>query len=254
MLGCTTPFSKFYFDQTGGRDITKDQKVIITNDEPKLFHGNDPEKDALSMMANGYVMVGYSSFNAANVNVNGAIAQAKKVHASVVLIYSKYANTVSGLLPLIIPDNETSTTSLYGNVYGSGGGWANYSGTATTTTYGSKATYIPYSVNRFDYLATYWVKQKRPILGVWVKDLPPEIRSEIGSNKGVLVTVVVKNSPAFQSDILKGDILKRIDDTEIYNTESFTNTIRKHEGQKVIITVYRNGKLIRKEVQLNRGS
>ena len=251
--GCATPYSKFYVDLTRGADITTNPKVVLTSEEPKLFNGNDPEKDALSMMENGYLMVGYSSFNAANVDLNGAIAQAKKVHASVILVYSKYTNTVSGVMPFTLPDTKTSTTSLYGNVYGSGGDWASYSGMATTTTYSSKTTYIPYSVNRFDYLATYWVKQKPLILGVRVKELPPEIRSEIQSNKGVLVTVVVKGSPAFRSDILKGDVIKRIGDTEIYDVESLMSTVPKYEGQKVVITIYRNGKLLNKEVQLNKG-
>lgn len=252
--GCAAPYSKFYFDQTGGADLTKDNKVIITNEEPKLYRGSDQEKDALAMSENGYVMVGYSSFNAGNVDENGAITQAKKVHASVVLVYSEYTNTVSGVMPLTLPDTQTSTTSLYGNAYGSGGGWANYSGTATTTTYGSKTTYIPYSVNRSDYLATYWVKLKPLMLGVQVQDLTPEIRSELQSNKGVVVAVVIKGSPAFKADILKGDVIRSIGDTEIYDTQSFSDSVSKYQGQKAVLTIYRNGKELRKEVQLNSGS
>lgn len=254
MQGCAAPYSKFYFDQTGGADLTKDQKSIITQEEPKLFRGSDKEKDALAMSENGYVLVGYSSFNAGNVDENGAIAQAKKVHASVVLVYSAYTNTVSGAMPLTLPDTQTSTTSLYGNAYGSGGGWANYSGTATTTTHGSKTTYIPYSVNRSDYLATYWAKLKPLVLGVQVQDLTPEIRTELQSNKGVVVSVVVKGSPAFQVDILKGDVIKSIDDTEIYDAQSFAGSVSKHQGQKTVLTIYRNGQEIRKEVQLNSGN
>lgn len=203
------------------------------------------------MMENGYAMVGYSSFNAGNVDEKGALLQAKKVNASTVIIYSKYTNTVSSVMPLTLPNTQTSTTSLYGNAYGSGG-YANYSGTATTTTYGSKTTYIPYSVNRSDYMATYWVKIKPLVLGVQVMDLTPELRNEIQSNKGVLVSVVVKGSPAFYSDILKGDILKKVGDTDIYDAKEFANAVSKHIGQKVMFTIYRNGTTIEKEVQLNK--
>lgn len=249
--GCATPYSQFYFSRTGGMDITKDPTVIVTNEEPKLFRGSDKKKDVLAMRENGYKMVGYSSFNASNVDQNGAIAQAKKVHASVVLIYSQYRNTVSGVMPLTLPDIQTSTTSLYGNAYHSGGGSANYSGSATTTTYGSKTTYIPYSVNRYNYLATYWVKRKFR-LGVFVIDLTPEIKKEVQSNKGALVIAVVKGSPAFQSDILEGDVLKSIDHTEIYDARGLSNIVAKYEGQNVVITIYRSGKLLRKEVQLKK--
>jgi len=96
---------------------------------------------------------------------------------------------------------------LYGSAYGYGG-YASYSGTAYTTTYGSKTTYIPYTVHRSDYLATYWIKMKPPIFGTHIKDLTPEIRQQIGSNKGMLVYAVIKGSPAFEADILKGDVLK----------------------------------------------
>ncbi len=47
------------------------------------------------MMEDGYFMVGYSSFNGGNVDINGSLTQAKRVHASVVIVYSKYTNTVS---------------------------------------------------------------------------------------------------------------------------------------------------------------
>lgn len=42
--GCAAPYSKFYYDQTGGADITTDPKIIISKNEPKLFRGADQEK------------------------------------------------------------------------------------------------------------------------------------------------------------------------------------------------------------------
>jgi len=248
--GCAAPFSKFYYDQTRGADISTNPKFIISNEEPQIFRGKDPEKDAQSMVENGYSMVGYSSFNAGNVNEKGAITQAKKVHASTVIIYSKYTNTVSGVVPLTLPNTQTSNTSLSGNVYDSSG-YASYSGNATTTTYGSQTTYIPYSVNRSDYFATYWVKLKPLVLGVAVNDLTNELRQEIQSNKGVIVAAVMKGSPAFKADIIKGDILKRIENTEIYDAASFSSVVEQFAGKKVKLIIYRNGNEIKKSISLN---
>jgi hypothetical protein len=262
LFGCATPFAQFYYDQTGGIDITKISTVIISTDNPKLFRGNDPDKDSQQMLEDGYTLLGYSSFNAGNVNEDGAINQAKDIHASVVVLYSKYTNTLSGSMPLTLPDNKTSTTygsgNVYssGNVYGYGGsayysGSSNYSGSSTTTTYGSKTTYIPYNVNRYDYLATYWIKIKSPIFGVHTEDLSTELRQKIGSNKGVIVNAVIKNSPAFQADILKGDILKRIEDVEIYDVKSFHDATDKYAGKKVHVIFFRDGNEINKEIELN---
>jgi hypothetical protein len=58
LQGCATPFSDFYFDKTGGVDITTDPKFIISNENPKIFRGNDEKKDSLAMAENGYVLVG----------------------------------------------------------------------------------------------------------------------------------------------------------------------------------------------------
>jgi len=260
--GCVAPFSKFYNDQTGGVDITAIPTVVLSGGEPKLFRGNKEEDDSLKMLEDGYAMIGYSSFNAGNVDENGAISQAKKVHASVVIIYSKYTNTVSGTMPLTLPDTQTSTTYGSGNVYGSGNiygaggsayysGNANYSGSSTTTIYGSKTTYIPYSVRRNDYLATYWVKLKPPTFGTHIKDLTTELRQEIGSNKGMLITAVIKDSPAFYADIFRGDVLRKIGNIEIYSSENFQEALKKYQGKSINVLIYRNGKEISKEVRLN---
>jgi hypothetical protein len=249
--GCASPFAQFYFDKTGGLDITKKPYVILSNDTPKIFRGSDLNIDYQRMLEDGYGLVGYSSFNAGNVNENDAISQAKKVHASVVLIYSRYTNTVSGVVPLTLPDTQTSSTNVYGNVYGPGGS-GSFSGRANTTTYGTRTTYMPYSVNRSDYFASYWIKMKTPILGVVAAELTPELRQKIGSNKGVLVIAVMKNSPAFMADILKGDILKKIEDTEIIDPKSFSETVHLFEGKKVNILIIRDDKEIPKEVMFNK--
>ncbi len=70
-----------------GVALTKLPIVIISADAPKLFRGNDLEVDCQQMLEDGYDLVGYSSFNAANVGERGALNQAKKVHASVVILY-----------------------------------------------------------------------------------------------------------------------------------------------------------------------
>lgn len=183
--------------------------------------------------------------------MDNALTQAKAVQAELVLVYSKYTGTRSGVMPLTLPDTQTSTTTLSGSAYGSGG-YGSFYGTANTTTYGSKTMYMPYSVDRYDCLATYWIKMKPPIFGVYVRDLTPEIRQSIGSNKGLLVNAVVKNSPAFRADILKGDILRKIGDVELYDPASFREIVAKFAGQKVMVDILRDGKELQKEIQLEQ--
>lgn len=250
---CTqNPFSQFYQDQTGGIDVTTIESVILPdpNQKPTLYNSNDPEIDRIKMLEDGYAMVGHSSFNAGNVNENDVFTQANKVHAAVIVLYSEYTNTASGSVPLTLPDNQTSTTNVYGSV-NSSGGYGTYSGTGTTTTYGTKTTYIPYNVRRYDYGATYWIKIKGTTLGTFVVDMDADTRAKIESNQGVLIDAVVKKSPAYKADIFRGDILKSIGSIDIYSAEDFQAALKTYAGQSVTVVIYRSGEKVEKKITLN---
>ncbi len=247
ITGCTSPYSKFYVDTTNGIDITK--KIIITQNV-EVRRGANFHSDARSMKENGYNIVGYSSFNASNVSDDGAIKKAKEVHASVVILYSQYTDTQSGYTPLTLPSTTTASTVLNGNVYNQRMGVTSYSGVANTTYNGSNTTYVPYSIANYDYGASFWVKIKPPILGVFPKDLTPEMHKKRGNNKGLLVDVVIKDSPAFYSDILTGDIIETMGNDVIYDENSFYNLMAKYAGKEVEILITRDDKEIHKSIKL----
>lgn len=248
----SNPFSKFYSDLTNGEDLTKFNHLILLEkgQKPLLYKGADKDEDRIKMLENNYTMIGYSSFNAGNVDENGVYSQAKKVHATAIVLYSQYTNTVSGSMPLTLPNTQSSNTNISGNVYGSGG-YANYSGYANTTTYGTKTTYIPYNVRRYDYGATYWVKRKSITFGIVPVDLDADLRAKIQSNKGMLIEAVIKNSPAFRADIFRGDILKSIGTIDIYERSNLEEALNKYIGTMAKVIILRNGKLIEKEVIFN---
>lgn len=247
--GCANPFATYYTDMTGGMDITQSDRVILSGQPPTAYRGTDVEADTRTMRANGYGLVGYSHFNAPSVMESQMMAQATAVNAEVVVHYSEYTNTVSGSIPLTTPKTETSTSNIQGSAYGSGG-YTNFSGTATTTTNTTQTTYIPYNTRRYDFMATYWVKMKPPSLGLYVEDLLPETRRAIGSNKGVFITTVVNDSPAFMADILAGDIVKAINGNEVIDSEDFMELISLFRGQQVSIDVLRGDETVTKDVQL----
>ncbi|MFZ0033371.1 MAG: PDZ domain-containing protein [Sedimentisphaerales bacterium] len=245
--GCN-PYSQFYQDCTRGKDILWDEsRVIISTDEPKLRQGFDPEADAKHMVENGYCLIGQSCFNAGEISRDAAVEQAKKVHADTVIVYSQYTNTISGSMPSTMPNTQTSYHS--GSIYGSGGGFANYSGSSTT--YGTQTTYMPYSIRRYDYYASFWVKVKPGRLGIFLDNLTDELRKKIESNKGIYVVAVVKGSPAFNNDILTGDIIRKINDIEVIDTMHVNNILREYKEKEIKLEIFRDGKTITKQIQLN---
>lgn len=205
VTACTTNgYKNFYRDQTGGVPLNQ-LPVIIPTGEPRLVSGSLLDKDIETMQEEGFYLLGYSSFNGPIQDSRDALDFAKTIRAEVVIVYSTYRNSVTSALPVSTPTTHTSYTYPYG----------------TTTTYGTQTSYVPYTVERYDQSATYWVSGKPSIFGLIVKDLSDEKKQEIESNRGVEVDVVIKGSPAFNSDFLKGDVIKSLNGSEIPDMSAY---------------------------------
>lgn len=251
LVGCASnPYKEFYNDNTEGKELNT-LNVIVTGLEPKVISGNNPDEDYKKMIEDGFAMIGYSSFTAGGIDQNDAVKFARDLKADIVIIYSKFLNTVSGSMPISTPTTQTTYSTANATAYGSNGTYANAYGSGTSTTYGNQTNYVPFSVNRYNHGAQYWIKAKPPIFGVTYKDLSEEKRQEISSNKGVEIEIVIKNSPAFIADFLVGDIIKKMNDIEINQKEDFSNAITTLAGQKVSVELLRNGKNIKKTVTMN---
>ena len=252
-IGCKNPFTDFYHDYTGGAD-PRTTGVVAVISEPERRVGNDPNADFLEMSENGFLTLGYSSFNGGtNVSWDDAYTQGKKVGAAVIMQYNpKLTGTSSGVYHQSIPTTTTSYSSGNATAYGAGG-TVNAYGSGVTTTYGSQVVAVPYTVNRYDYMAVYWAKDIRPVvLGAVFVDLTPKEREEIGSNKGVRINVVVKGTPAFRADLMRNDIVKKIGDNEVLDVKQAIEVRNRYFGQTVTMEVLRNGQPKSIQVTLNK--
>ena len=252
LSGCANPYTKFYTDYTHGIDVLSDSRFVQSTSSPEIVHGTSPLEDKKMMFRKGYGCLGTSSFNGATVNPQYALSQAIKIHADIVLVYSDYTETLSGNMAMTLPDTQTSTSYMNGSVYGSGGGYASYSGTAVTTTHGTRTEYIPYNVQRYDYFASYWKKMKMPSLGVTMNNLSDEAIKALESHKGAEVTIVVENSPAFNNDIIEGDIISEINGTTIQNAQQAQQLLSEQKGKLTKFKIFRNGRYLDKEITLNK--
>jgi len=252
--GCAlNPYQQFFHDGLRGRSVSSIKSPEAIKQEPELRFGQDPKQDGDTMLENGFICIGESNFNGPLASNDKAIEQANNIQADVVVIYSKFRNNVSGTVPFVVQGPQQQVvTNQSGSIYGSRGGVTNYSGTSTTTLPGQTNVYdIPYSVDRFDQMAIFWVKGKTPRLGVVVGDLTPEERYKIKRNRGVSIKVVVKGSPAFKADLFVGDIIFRIGNDEISGREDFYSALDKYSGQEVEIIIFRENQEIVKKIKLN---
>jgi hypothetical protein len=239
--GCN-PYTQSYTDLTGGMAVARDPNYISSG-KPELVYGGNIKDDCKKMRENGYALLGVSNFNGSSANQSMALEQAKKVNADTVIVYSEYIKTVTEDMPLTVPNTWTPYPEY---LYGSEGGYGNYYGSPI---YGTRTIYIPHEVRKYDYYASFWAKSKPPLLGIGVDDLTDELRRKIGSNKGVYIVFVVKGSPAFDNDLLAGDIIRKINGEEVIDTANFRDIAAANKGKPIEIEILRNGKTILKQIQ-----
>jgi hypothetical protein len=91
----------------------------------------------------------------------------------------------------------------------------------------------------------FLIDEKAGFLGVQIQDLSEQLSDyfKLKGGNGVLVSEVVKDSPAEKAGLKAGDIVTKVDDNDIENSGDLTMTIRGYEPEsKVSISVIRNGK------------
>lgn len=197
--------------------------------------------------------VGVSTFNAGSNTVSDEqiIEQAKKIGAQTVLASSKYTHTVTGAMPLSLPNTSTSYSTGNATAYGSGG-IVNAYGSGTTTTYGNQIVMMPYSVQRSDFAAVFFAKV-RSRLGLYFNkssQVDVATRKRLGTNAGLKVFEVIEGSPAFLANVFPGDILLSIGNDPVYSGDDYTKLLNKYEGQSVSIKLDRDGETIEKIVTI----
>jgi S1-C subfamily serine protease len=101
-----------------------------------------------------------------------------------------------------------------------------------------------------DYGAVYFVKQRFG-LGVFIRDLNDSERQDLQTNRGVAIRLVVDDTPAYNADILVGDVITAIDTAPISNARAFNAALSGRGGKVVVLSLVRRGKQIEKSVQLN---
>jgi len=250
--GCAQSGYKQFFKPYVDAKTIPDVELLKEGQEPQIFGTQDFEKDIKILRAKRYMPIGHSSFNGGYEDTSNAAAQAKRIGATIVLVNSKYTSTQTTTSTLFLPDNRTtyhsgtgtastSYNSAYSGYLGNSTTNAYYSGTSTT--YGTKAVPITSHQQRYDQTAVYFVKfTKKLKYGVAFKELTPDERRSLERNTGVIIDVVMEDTPAFYANVLAGDVLIKIDGILVKNGQHAAELMsRVAPGAKSsLLTVLRN--------------
>ena len=95
-------------------------------------------------------------------------------------------------------------------------------------------------------------KKSMPYLGIKGQTVTDEIAATNKIPKGIYISAVETNSPAYTSGIQSGDVITQINGTEINNMESFMMQLEKNNpGDNVNVTIKRRGREDYKEIEFN---
>ncbi len=191
------------------------------------------------MFVEGYILIGTSAWNGAEVNdeIGEATKQGQQVGACIVWVDKEYTKTEHSSTPITTYKPSTTTTIAIPS-----------GGFTTIKTPGSSTTsYIPYSIDKYDYVSFFYAKLKdTPHFSGFMTDSPPIwYMKKTDSRNGVLITAVRKDSPAYKANIFEGDIIVKINNIECSSDKS----LPVHVGEN-IFEIYRDGKTILKKVYL----
>ena len=192
--------------------------------DTKMYVSNHKDEDNISMLENGFDMMGSSGFVTGEVPADLALQHAKAIKADTVLVYTKFgsAKTVASKISVI---KEAAKK---------GGGVVEDKDLKEDPT-------------QYDYYASYWAKLPAPLLGVHIIKLVlfAEDEEEAAANKkintGLKILAVIKDSPAAKAGLKRGDTLYKIANVELNKPEELSSAVRKHQGQSVAIEFERAG-------------
>ena len=188
---------------------------LEANPDTKMFVSNHKDEDNISMLENGYDMMGTSGFDAGDVPADLALQHAKTIKADTVLVYSKFgsAKTAASKISVI---KESAKKN---------GGVVDPKDMVDEPT-------------QYKYFASYWAKLPPPLLGVHIIKLIPKDADEeqaAAANNGLKVLAVVKGSPAEKAGLMRGDVLYKIGATVLNKPEALSPAVRQLQGQTVAI-------------------
>ncbi|HUO58025.1 MAG TPA: PDZ domain-containing protein [bacterium] len=253
LSGCGNPYRENYLSTLEKRNKDELSRLLPPSHPPTLVTSNDLKDDSIRMRENGYLLIGRSKFHSAPVDERQALDQAKQVGAEVVLVNHKYVNSVTESVPMseYIPGQQVSHQETTVVQQGDATPTVIQKQSNTTVQGEFHTTFVDQNVDYYEYAATFWAKAKPSLLGVLVKALDDKAKAQIGSNKGVLVRVVVKDSPAYDADILRDDILLNLGGEVIRDPDQFFDLVQRNEGKEVPLILYRAGQELTVNVKIN---
>lgn len=254
ITGCASGYKQYYKSAPQeALDLADSRRSGPPTAMPAVERANssaNAQEYVKGYMKRSYMLIGQSFFYSGhNESEEAAIQQGRDVRADLILIFNpKYAGSVTSSVPISVPTTTRTYSSGSATAYGSSGGSVTAYGSGASTTYGTTTNYVPVTVDRHDYGALYFVKM-RASFGAVTRELSDTERQALQSNKGAVIDIIIDDSPAFNADLLVGDVIVSVDGVIVSNTKAFYDLLKERSGKRVSLVLLRQGNRIEKQVQ-----
>lgn len=206
----------------------------ITYENCQVVPVNDHVSAAKEMAQNGYVLIGDVMFPGRPLNSILFKTHCGRKGAEKALLSIDLASSKTFQIPYTHQNVSYAQTTIQGQR-------GNYLGNLSTTSKNYETRYITYNVNSYRNWSSYWIKAKPPIFGAYYDELPDSAKYESESNYGAYVYLIVKNSPAYFSNIIIGDVITAVDGRKVFTPSEFTDVIMEKSGKEIAIELKRKG-------------
>ena len=253
--GCGNPYKKNYLSTLQKWPSAVSDSILKPVGPPQLLTSDNMKNDAKSMLETGFVLLGRAKFQEEKLDESMALQQAQAIGAWVVLVSNKYVGTETQSVPIgeWTPDQTTTTTENVQIQRDPNKPPVDIQRQVTQTTPGQlQITYVPVSVDYYDYSATFWAKAKPSPIGVLVQPLTVVLKKTYQTNKGVVVKIVVQKSPAYNANVLEGDVLVSLAGEDIETPDQFFDLISRNAGKTVDLNLIRNGQPLTISIKLDQ--
>lgn len=202
--------------------------LVSMQPEPatELLSGTRKQEDNISMLEQGYDLMGVSSFEAGAVPPEQALVHGKEIKADKVLVYvTKSRNsTPIGQMAFIREARKTGKELTEQDLQ---------------------------ELPQYRYYASYWAKLPAPLLGVHVIKLVPK-DEDVAPADGVHVVAVIQGSPAAQAGLQRGDVLLFLGGKPVNKPEALSALVAELQGQAVELQITRGGEARTLKAQINK--
>lgn len=225
-------------------DISQVPNPEAIHGDPYVLNVDDFTNAYNHALSEGYILLGISVFQGELDHQYNALQLAREKGANLVIKSSRFSHTEYNTFYLPLTNTSTSSTVGYAsgtsNIYNRnhsylGSVQSTASGTATTTT--QNTNWVPMQTKEQIYSQATALFIKANIqykLGAYYRDLNLEEQKSYMTNKGVVVTHVIKRSPAYSLDLVPGDVILEINSERVSDSSELKKLLSLHEDIKEI--------------------